>query len=222
MTSAGPRESRRSTRFTLNSNSDRDLAEEIARSELTKGFGSLVKREGFIDDRLNAIHRDGPVHVFEHGRAAYADSLQAAGFHHEPERSVFALRAAQKADQCNLPAEPERIIGARQSPGPANLNHDIGAAPSGEFVNFPVPFGSASVVNAVRRAQAACPVELLIARRRDDHAGPGRFGELHGMSGNASGAQAEHRIPWLHGLAEDHQRAPGGNARARQSGSLFE
>src|SRR5208282_3207529 len=146
------------------SQSDGDLSEEIAGGLESEGVGDAIEREDFFDDRLDLVDLNSPNQLLEARAAADADAVKAGAFEHEIVRVCVALRAREHADQRNLSAPADALERARESADAPVFDYAIDAAPAGQLEDLLLPIGMRFVIHAVGRAEAACALDLFVAR----------------------------------------------------------
>ena len=97
----------------------------------------------------------------------------------------------------------------------------IHAAPVGELHDLALPVGVRPIVDAAVCPEAARTLELLIARRSDQHARTGEAGELQREDRYAAGPDQQYGLA-RRDAAQFDQRPPRGHGRTRQRGRGFE
>ena len=67
----------------------------------------LIKRKHAIDDRLDPIHHNRPVHLLEHRAIADEDAVKAAALLHQRKGIGIAVAAGHKANQTDFATASE-------------------------------------------------------------------------------------------------------------------
>ena len=109
----------------------------------------LLERKHPIDDRLQLVHRDCPVHFLEHLAIADEDAVQAARLVHQRKGTGIAVAAGHEANQTDFPATRKRANRSRQRPYPADLDDAIDATAGRQRPDFLLPFRRALVIHNI-------------------------------------------------------------------------
>ncbi len=179
----------------------------------------VLESEHAIHDRAHPMRSDGAVHVHEHLARPDEDPLHPQSVHQH--RHQIDLAGARKhTNQADRSAAPNGFQRPAKRPRAADLDDVVHTDAARQFTNALVPLGRCPVVHRPERAEPSCPLELLVARRRDDHASPRHHGKLQREDRHATRPEHEHRVARLDPTLR-HQRVPRRQRGARKRCRLF-
>src|SRR5687767_13725786 len=122
----------------------------------------LLERKHTIDDGLDLIHRDRPVHLVEHLAIADEDAVKIASLVHQQTWTGVAVAASHEANQAYYAAAGQRLPRPRERPAGADLDDAVYSA-AGRMQHFLLDVRRWAVIDGGRGSHLQQELELLIA-----------------------------------------------------------
>src|ERR1019366_8044936 len=132
---------------------DPDLAEMLACLEITKSFGQVLQREAAVHHRFDGIRFNRAYSLDLIGPAADRNALQPQPLRLNRDEGNTAVKTADCADDCQMPAGAGRDQRLRHGIGPADFDYVVDAKAIGEAERGLAPVGIFAVVDDVIRPQ---------------------------------------------------------------------
>ena len=138
----------------------------------------FVKAECSIDDRVNLVKGERPVHGLEHRDGPDEDAAYArVALGHRAQGEV-RQKAGNAADEVELSAEAERGQGTTEGVLDPNVENVIDPAPVRKLADAILPLDVGLVVGRFVRTEGLRTGELLVLARGDDNPCTRELGEL--------------------------------------------